>query len=211
MDRSAGKAPAPGDVVGRWTVIGKAPSDRHGYVRMHCRCACGTERDVLAFTLRNGSSSSCGCLSRELKMVHGQARGRKGTTREYQAWITMRRRCDPATKHPAYRHSYIERGIKVCPQWQDDFAQFFRDVGPAPSPHHSIDRINNDKGYEPGNVRWATRTEQQRNRRSVRLLTFNGETACIAEWSARVGIAAETISARIKRGWTVEQALTRAV
>ena len=88
---------------------------------------------------------------------HGQS-GKK----EYKAWLSMRRRCSDPNRHNAHR--YLGRGITVCKEWQDDLRAFLDYVGPAPSPYHSLGRIDNDRGYEPGNVRWETASEQARNR-----------------------------------------------
>lgn len=100
---------------------------------------------------------------------HGETSdgGRHWTT-EYTAWKEMKRRC---TSNPESRYfkDYVGRGIDVCPQWRDDFVRFLADVGRRPSSRHSLDRINNDRGYEPGNVRWATKSEQNRNTRVVKL------------------------------------------
>jgi hypothetical protein len=118
----------------------------------------------------------------------------------------MTSRCvNPA--NDAYQ-AYGGRGIAVCDRWQD-FAAFAEDMGPRPSPLHTIDRRNNNGNYEPDNCRWATPSEQQRNRRNNRLLTLNGETLCLAEWAERLGITDDMIRQRLdKLGWTIEQALT---
>ena len=88
---------------------------------------------------------------------HGQS-GKK----EYKAWLSMRRRCSDPNRHNAHR--YLGRGITVCKEWQDDLHAFLAHVGPAPSPQHSLGRIDNDRGYEPGNVRWESASQQARNR-----------------------------------------------
>jgi hypothetical protein len=103
---------------------------------------------------------------------------------------------------------YGGRGIAVCERWRESFAAFLADVGPRPSPHHTIDRIDNARGYEPGNVRWATPTEQSRNKRSNRPITFRGETLVIAAWAKRLGIARSVLRRRLEI-WSVDDALTR--
>lgn len=125
-------------------------------------------------------------------------RERHGMTKspEYQTWANMRSRCsDPDT--PAYRH-YGGRGITVCEQWCS-FTRFFQDMGPRPSPNHSIDRIDNDGNYEPKNCRWATKSEQAHNRRLFRI-SHNGATHTIPEWSLLTGIPVRTLRGRISRG-----------
>lgn len=128
-------------------------------------------------------------------------------TPEYRAWVGMRARClDP--DHPAYAR-YGGRGIKVCDRWLESVDAFIQDMGPRPSDDYEIDRYpNNDGNYEPGNCRWATRVENDRNRRSNRLIEHAGETLTLAAWSERTGIHSTVISRRIARGWTVESALT---
>lgn len=114
---------------------------------------------------------------------------------EYNIWCAMRERCsNPNNKGYKY---YGARGIKVDQEWQGSFETFFRDVGPRPSPQHSIDRINNNGNYEPGNVRWATVYEQAQNKRSNRLVTINGETRCVAEWARIAGLKEGTVYYRL--------------
>lgn len=127
-------------------------------------------------------------------------------TPEYRAWQTMRLRCTNP-KNAAWP-AYGGRGIAVCAEWMDSPARFIADMGLKPSPAHEIDRIDNDRGYEPGNCRWVLRSTNDRNRRSNRTLEFQGESATLAEWAERTGIRADTITKRLDAGWTVELALT---
>lgn len=118
----------------------------------------------------------------------------------------MRRRCDLPTVR-CYPN-YGGRGIYVCERWHK-FENFYADMGPRPSTDHQIDRIDNDGPYSPENCRWATRIENMSHRRTSRLLTFEGETMSLAEWSRRVGLTTYCIFYRLdKMGWSVEQALT---
>lgn len=104
---------------------------------------------------------------------------------------------------------YGGRGIVVCQRWRASFDAFLADMGRRPAAVLSIDRIDNDKGYEPGNCRWATDSEQARNRRSNLLLTHRGETLPLIVWAQRTGIGRATIAHRVKAGWPVDEALTR--
>lgn len=124
---------------------------------------------------------------------------------EYFIWKGMHKRC----KNPnANRyHVYGGRGITVCDRWKS-FAAFIEDVGRRPSPQHQLERKDNDKGYEPDNVRWATPREQQCNRRNNVFIEYCGERLCISEWARRTGIACWTLQRRVRRGWTPEQILT---
>lgn len=129
------------------------------------------------------------------------------SSRAYHSWYDARRRCsDP--RRPEWLH-YGGKGIRMCKRWRESFTDFLEDVGTPPTDKHTLDRIDSEKGYEPGNVRWATRKEQTRNRKVTRMLTHNGETLSFAEWAEKLGIPFRTLKARIdKYGWTVERALT---
>ncbi len=118
----------------------------------------------------------------------------------------MVQRCHNPKNHAYSR--YGGRGIEVCQRWRDSFVDFMADVGPRPSLAHEIDRIDNEKGYAPGNVRWATSKQQGRNRSTNHRITALGETLCIVEWSERTGLSKETIRQRLKRGWSPERAVT---
>jgi hypothetical protein len=174
-------------------------------------CHCGKVFECRVYHVTSGKTRSCGCLSGEARTKHGAARG--GTlTPEYRAWRCMLTRA----KNPniANAHHYSGRGIGVAPEWdsggdQQGFPRFLAHVGPKPTPDLSLDRIDNDRGYEPGNVRWADATRQTRNTRKNRRLTFAGETLCVADWAERAGIPEPTLRDRIFRlGWPVERALT---
>lgn len=147
------------------TVIGPR---RGGKVMWNCVCDCGGLTLVRTGSLRAGKVGSCGCLGREMLAVgcrpnsHRHAVHGK-TSQEYNAWCAMKRRCH--CKSNASYHRYGDRGITVCPEWNRSFTAFLKDMGPKPSPEPSLDRINNEGNYEPGNCRWATRLQQARNRR----------------------------------------------
>ena len=127
------------------------------------------------------------------------------STRVYSIWRTMKNRC--LLKTDPFYHAYGARGIKVCARWLESFENFYADMGDPPSADHSIDRRDGNGDYEPGNCRWATVLEQANNRSSNRLLRIGEETASLAEWSRRTGIAPSTIRERLVRGWSPERAL----
>lgn len=125
---------------------------------------------------------------------------------EFSAFASMRKRCN--NPNAVGYHLYGGRGIRVCEQWSH-FANFMRDMGPKPSPTHSIDRIDPNGNYEPGNCRWATRDEQNRNRRSSLLVTIDGRTQCLKDWAAYYGVPYKTVHRRVTTlGWAPERALT---
>ena len=172
-------------------------------------CDCGATNVVTGSHLRQGRTKSCGCQTAELVGATHRKHGESHLTTEYVTWCSMRQRCaDPASRsYPLYGG----RGITVCDEWRDDYAAFLAHVGRRPSPRHSLDRIDNERGYEPGNVRWALPEVQARNTRSNRLITHDGQTFCLAEWSARTGIHRATIDVRLGLGWSPERALTTPV
>lgn len=134
------------------------------------------------------------------RVTHGHAR-RSGWSREFQAWVNMRKRCRSADR-------YVERGIKVCERW-NSFENFLADMGECP-PGLTIERVDNDKGYEPGNCVWATRTVQNRNTGRSRVLTVNDDTRTVAEWAELQHINPKTIIKRLQMGWTpAESVLTQ--
>lgn len=197
-----------GEKVGLWTVLGEAGT-RDGNLYMKCRCECGAEHEVMASTMRHGKSKSCPVCAqamsiaekRDLAVKHG------GVSPEYRAWSRMISRCHNS-KDRGFK-GYGSRGIKVCDEWRGKggFQRFLTHIGLRPSQDHSIDRKKNDDGYEPDNVRWATRKEQQRNTRRNRLVTIDGVTKCVAEWAEESSISGATIRSRLYRGWSSKDAV----
>ena len=124
---------------------------------------------------------------------------------EWCSWKCLRSRC-LYPSNPSFK--YVGgRGLTFCERWKS-FENFLADMGPKPSPKHSIDRIDNSKGYSPENCRWATDREQQINTCKAKFLTLNGKTQCLSDWARETGISHRTIGSRLELGWTVEDALT---
>ena len=159
--------------VGRLVVVSIAEPRRiSGKLRKYwlCKCLCGVSKEIIERSLIVGDAVSCGCYSRERAKTlnqprHGQATRRTGVSPEYRAWAKLKERC--FNKNVKQWNDYGGRGISVCTEWRESFESFYRHVGRRPSNKHSIDRINNNGDYEPGNVRWATKVEQRRNRRDA--------------------------------------------
>lgn len=190
-----------GHRVGRLVVIGYAGRIRR-MSRWLCRCDCGRTAIVSGAHLNPGYTQSCGCLRREAgrnNRKHGLSQ-----SRTHSIWSQMKKR----TRSPdsVDFHRYGARGIDVCERWLA-FENFLADMGECP-PKKTLERINNDGNYGPGNCRWATRTEQARNTRTNRLITFRGETRPAAAWAEITGLKSATIRWRLSRGWSVERALT---
>jgi hypothetical protein len=149
-----------------------------------CLCDCGNFTTVAHSALRGGTTQSCGCLQREMASKANWTHRQFGTS-TYRTWAGMLGRClNP--KNPAYGN-YGGRGITVCERWLQ-FENFFADMGARPSPELSLDRIDNDGNYEPGNCRWATREQQHRNRRVTIWVTVSGVKMICAEASKELGI-----------------------
>src|SRR5262245_32616498 len=182
-----------GHRYGRLTVIASAGVINH-HMRWVCQCICGRSCVVRGISLREGNTTSCGCTRRETLRRHGEA-GRMGRSREYDAWASMKRRCLTPT-HPDWPN-YGGRGITVCDRWRV-YEQFLADVGRCP-PGHSLDRIDNDAGYELGNVRWATPTQQTLNRRVCRRWTVEGKRISIAQMAHILTMDPTALGWRLRR------------
>lgn len=222
--RSEAKRAAAKDFTGRkygkWTVLRRGPyRERKGGTTATwiCRCGCGREKEVISHSLTQGCSTSCGCTRRRDggMEVHGYSK-----LPGYTLWHTMKQRCSNP-KSSAYE-KYGARGITVCARWLN-FPLFSEDMGPRPSKRHSLDRIDNAKGYwcgrhglceecrargNPCNVRWATTKDQMRNRTSNVFITHAGETLPLCVWAERSGVSPATIKTRLSAGWPAEKALT---
>lgn len=182
---------------GRWTVLVSVLSKKDRTCL--CVCDCGNKRVVLVPNLASGASMSCGCLIVDTHTKHG-----KSTTPEYRAWNAMRQRCSPAMMH----NNYAGRGITICDRWQS-FEAFLADMGPRPA-GTSIDRIDNDGNYEPGNCRWADSKTQARNRRTNRMVTISGETMTLIEASERYSVSIYMLGDDIrKKGLSAEESILR--
>lgn len=188
-----------GQKFGRWTVLRKDKTKGlRGEIYWLCRCQCGVRKPVLANTLRNGRSISCGCYSRDRTRVHGM----EGTA-IYNTWAQMVGRChNPnATSYPHYG----ARGIRVCERWRD-FKNFYADMGDKPD-GKTLDRLDGGGNYEPGNVRWATPKEQNRNKPRAVMVEWGGKTVTLAELAEQHGISRKKVRARMLLGASLEDAL----
>lgn len=179
----------------------KASRDRHWLAR----CDCGAEVSVAYYALKTGSTRSCGCAGPSVSTKHGHLKGGKRSP-EYVSWKAMINRCSDPTQ--SNWKNYGGRGIRVCSRWRGSFVNFLADMGPRP-PGKELDRIDNDGDYEPGNVRWATRKENMRNRRSTRVLEFRGQRRTLAECAELSGVSRWLMYDRLRRGWSAERAVSQ--
>lgn len=174
-----------GETFGRLKVLSLEGRTRKAFY-WKCICECGGSTIVEGSQMVSGHIRSCGCLwievTKERASTHGMT-----NSREYSVWCNMQNRC----KNPNIPHydRYGGRGITICQRWDESFEQFIGDMGRMPDANSSIERNDNDGNYEPSNCRWATPKEQARNRRSSAIVSFDGESLCIAEWAERLGLS----------------------
>lgn len=175
-------------------------------------CDCGNKSAVESGDLKRGHTTSCGCWKSECRRTHGKCH-----TPEHYIWSTMIQRCENV-KDKSYAR-YGGRGIRVCERWRRSFADFLTDMGQRPALPNtpagratvSIDRIDNNAGYFPENCRWTTSPENSRNTRQNVIFEFNGQSNCIAAWADKFSIKYSTLLERLRRGWSIERALTEPV
>jgi hypothetical protein len=187
-----------GERFSRLVVVRSAGVNKHKHALLECVCDCGKNTTVLANNLTRGRTGSCGCLQRDKAKTHGLVH-----KSNYKRWRGMLDRY--YNPNDSKFKNYGGRGISVCSRWHD-IAFFNEDMGDPPN-EYSIDRINNDGNYEPGNCRWATREEQARNTSATVLLEYKGATKPLAEWADKLGLNYGMVWQRIKRGgWPVARA-----
>lgn len=178
----------------------------HGtkYTSWECSCSCGQIIIATTNSLRSKKTKSCGCLRRELgaKMLttHGM-----NNSPEHRAWRHMKERCcNPNTKD---FKNYGGRGITICEEWRKSFMAFFNYIGKKPHKNYSIDRINNNGNYEPGNTKWSDKKTQANNSRRNYHITIDGVTKNIAQWADEKSISRFTICNRLHMGWSPEKSV----
>ncbi len=204
------------ETFGRLTTIGpqfKMPVNSKGHRRdfQVCLCACGAVCIKLRSHLVTSGTQSCGCLRKELGHKNHTVHGESGVTPEYRSWGLMKDRCyNPNNKQFI---DYGGRGIKTCDRWSgpSGFQNFLEDIGRRPSSDHSLDRIDVNGDYCPENCRWATRKQQNRNKRNTNFLSWGGKTQSISQWAEDIGVSYSCLKTRFRNGWSVEKMLTTPV
>ena len=196
-----------GEVYGRLTVIrylGKVPGKVKNY--WECSCSCGTKVQITTSNLATGHTQSCGCLLKET--LENRRIYEKEHADEYAIWRGIKQR----TGNKSGKNLQWYSNISLCDEWKESFHTFLEYVGKRPSKAHSIERLDVQKGYAPGNCVWATPKIQANNRKTNHILEYAGRALTVAQWSDEVGISQHTLNARIRRyQWTVEQSLTTPV
>jgi len=204
---AANRIDITGQKIGRLTVIRAIRKPGIERLFYECICECGSTRVIGAQNLRRRLTQSCGCLQKERVKAASFKHGLSHTP-IHNTWMGMLQRCNDenCTAYP----DYGGRGIKVCDRWMV-FENFLKDMGLPPQKGMTLDRYpSNDLGYQPGNVRWATKKEQANNRRSSKLITFKNETLTQAQWEDRFGLPRGMLNGRLQLGWTLDRALSTA-
>jgi hypothetical protein len=186
------------DLIGRefgfWTVIKKVPNKTKSKSSCwKCRCICGQIKDVIYSNLANGHSKSCGCLGRNTK--HG-----KSKSPLYGIWLSMKKRC--FNQNCKSYKNYGGRGITVCDRWKDSFENFYNDMMQTWQKGLSLDRIDNDSNYEPENCRWVTNKEQANNRRTNKVVEYQGRSQTLTQWAEELNLSPSLLHERYREGIT---------
>ena len=198
------------DIIGKkynyLTVLAYESNNKYGAIRLRCRCDCGNETIVLRSSVLSGHTKSCGCLKNKLQY----GLDRRVNKRLYGIWDKMRNRCNNP-RNAGYR-LYGKRGISVCDEWNrkpDGFYSFFIwSMNNGYAENLTLDRIDVNKGYSPDNCRWTTMKVQARNKTNSRMITYNGKTQCLKDWSEELGIKYSILQNRLNSGWSVDKAFT---
>lgn len=182
-------------------VISYAGTNNKNRALWNCSCHCGNEFVAVGSELKRGRLKSCGCL---LKRINGLYKSRL-----YRIHHMMMCRC--YTESTTHYENYGGKGIRVCKEWHN-FMNFYNwAMANGYRDDLTIDRIDGNKDYEPSNCRWATKKEQSNNLLSNNVISFNGKTMTMAQWSEELGINRNTLDKRIRTGWTIEKAMTTPV
>lgn len=189
---------------GRLKALRRIENNKRNQAQWECVCECGNVVNVACGKLTSGYTRSCGCLQkdtvRKAKTTHGLR-----CTNEYNSWSHIKRRCcDPF--HIRYP-DYGGRGITMCDEWRKSFKAFYDDMGPKPSPIHSVERRDNDKGYCKENCYWATRVEQANNTRSNVFFEHDGVSRTLAAWCRELNLNYSSVHGRLRKGFSFEEAI----
>lgn len=196
-----------GQMFGKLYVSHYVGSNKSGSALWFCVCACGNTRTIAGTGLRAGRHKSCGCASPRFNSERVKKHG-MSFTRTYKIWNGMKTRCSDKAQTRS-RKLYYEKGIRVCERWMK-FENFLEDMGEAPE-GLTLDRIDGNGNYEPGNCRWATYLEQANNTSANVVIKFNGLSKTVAEWGRFAGIKGNTITTRLRRGASIEKAIFKPV
>lgn len=197
-----------GRVFGRLTASSISGRNKSGKVLWMCTCNCGNVTCVTSQALVSKATQSCGCLHKEGLVDRLTTHGLTDSS-ENQIWRAIKKRCYNE-KHQQYK-DYGGRGITMCDEWKESFEAFYRDMGARPSLDYTIDRKDNDLGYSKENCRWATRKEQNNNRRGNVYYEFDGEKKTLAEWCSELNLPYQRMYKLLKRGLSFEDSADKVI
>lgn len=200
-----------GQKFGRLTLIERVENNKFNQVQWKCRCDCGKEVIVKAYSLTTGQTKSCGCLKKEQNYINiAKVKHNMSNTRLYNIWRDMKSRClNPNNKRHKF---YFDKSITVCDEWKNDFINFYNwAMANGYKDDLTIDRIDNDGNYEPNNCRWATVTEQNNNQSNNIRIKYEGFEYSLKDLSVKYNIKVSTLNSRLKNGWDIEKALNTPV
>lgn len=186
---------------GKLTAINAVGKESGGLYIWLCKCDCGAEALVNGKKLRRGITKSCGCLT----VYRNNFRHGYSHTKEHNTWIGMRQRC--SNENNKRFKDYGGRGISVCDRWKNSFENFIKDMGYAPTPKHTLERINVNGGYEPTNCKWATIKEQANNKTVNVFVDIDGVIKTVKQWSEKLNVSQYSVRSRISRGWDAKKAI----
>ena len=199
-----------GDTYNRLTIIRLFKIKYIWYAT--CKCECGkVVEKIQVRSLISENTKSCGCYNLDMiikrNTKHGHKTRNKKTDRLYSIWSDMRRRCSNTTRKDA--KNYVLKHITVCEEWNDYNVFMEWALSNGYNDDLTLERIDNDKGYYPENCKWIPKSEQSKNRTSNHYITYNGKTQTLTDWSKETGIPRTTLTARLRRNWSIEDALTK--
>lgn len=174
------------------TVVAREGSTKSKHILWRCVCECGKERVVKGTSLRTNEVQNCGCTPREIKIEVRKF----PNYAEYRTWQGIKDRCFNENSH--VYHRYGGRGITMSEDWVNDFSTFFRDVGNRPTDKHTLDRIDNDKGYSKDNCKWSTPYEQNRNKCNNKYITYLGEEMIISDFRKLINVQGSLVYHHLK-------------
>jgi hypothetical protein len=191
----------------RLTVLCLSVRNANGKQQWECVCDCGNKKIISEYRLITGVTKSCGCIHRE-QLVKRNTKHGLYNHELYPIWTDIKQRCNNLD-HQSYEN-YGGRDITICKRWTK-FEVFLRDIGEKPFLGAELDRKDNDGNYQPGNVKWVTRTTNQRNKRTNHKLTYKNKTLCMSEWVELTGITESAIRNRLRSNWSIDKILTTPV
>lgn len=174
-----------GQTFERLTVLKDNGRNSRRYILWLCKCSCGKDIDAIGYELENGHVKSCGCLKAERLGNNSRTHG-KSKTSEYSIWCGMIKRIE--NPNDKFYSEYGGRGIKICDRWRHSFEFFNQDMGSRPTKNHSIERIEVNGDYEPGNCKWATLDEQARNKRNNINIKQGDRVMILEDWARELKI-----------------------